>query len=96
MAVDYVLLSEMVSGIPSRGIGLHPEEMEIKRRFVWIATSDIAILIARDKKFAVPALVRDHAGGRACDTWLCVCLLYAFDPSHMLHGKMSPVSAMVG
>ena len=89
MAVDCVLLSEMVSGIPSRGIGLHPEEMEIKRRFIRITTSDIAILIARDKKFAVPALVGDHAGGRACDAWLSVCVRYLFDPSRMLHVNVS-------
>jgi hypothetical protein len=32
----------------------------------------------------------DHACGRTCDAWLCVCALYAFEPSRMLHGKCLP------
>ena len=87
MAVNCILLSEMVSGVPSCGVGFYPEEMKSQRGFVWIATFDVAVLIARDKKFAVPALVRDHASGRTCDAWLCVYFLYALDPPHMFHDK---------
>ncbi len=87
MAIDCVLLSEMIFGVPSCGVELNTEEMKFQRRFVWVATFDVAVLIAGDKKFAVPALIRDHASGRTCNAWLCVCSFYAFDPSHMLHGK---------
>ena len=87
MAIDRVLLSEMVSGVPSCGVELNTEEMQFQGGFVWIATLDVTVLIARDKEFAVPALVRDHAGGWARDTRLSVCGLYPFDPSHVLHGR---------
>jgi len=85
--VDRVLPSEMVSCVPSCGVGLYPEKAKVKRRFVWIATFDITVLISGDKKFTVPTLIRNHASGWACDAWLSIGLLYAFDPSHMLHGK---------
>lgn len=85
MAVDGVLLPEIVFGVPSCRVGLYPKEMKFQGRLVWVATFDIAVLIGGDKKFTIPALVRGHASGWACDARLSVCLLYAFDPSHMLH-----------
>jgi len=87
MAVDCILVSEMVSGVPSCSVGLYPEEMKFQRRFIWIATFDIAVFVTRDKKFTVPTLVCDHACGGAYNAWLCLCALYAFDPSLMLHAK---------
>ena len=75
MAVDGVLLSEMVSGIPSCRVGVYPEEMKFQGRFVRIAASDVAVLITGDEEFTVPALVRDHACGRTCNAGLCLCVL---------------------
>ena len=87
MPINCVLLSEMVSGIPSRGVELNGEWLQLQWGFVWVATFDVAVPVATDEKFAIPALICDHAGGRTRDAWLSVCVLYPFNPSPMLHGK---------
>jgi len=71
MAMDCVLLSEIVSGVPSCSVGRYPKEMKVQRRFVWIATFDVAVHVTADEEFTVPALVGDHAGGWTCDAGLC-------------------------
>ena len=94
MAVDCVLISEMVSGIPSRGVELNGEWLQLQRRFEWVATFDVAVPVATDEKFAIPALIRDHSGGRTFDTRLCICVLYLFDSSRMVHGSISYCSVV--
>jgi len=89
MTIDCVLLSLMVSDIPSRGVELDSEEMKFKRRSVWIATFDVTIPISGDKKFTVPALMCDHAGGRTFDTWLGLGIPDNLHSSGMIHEKIS-------
>jgi len=95
MTIDCVLLSLMVSGVPPCGVELNTEEVKFEWGFVRIATFDVTILIARDKKFTVPALIRNHARGWTFDTWLRFRLPDNFHSSGMIHGWLCSNGWMV-
>ena len=89
MAVDCVLLSKMVFGVPPCGVELNTEEVKFEWGFVRKATFDVAVLIAGDKKLTVPALIGYHASGWTFHTWLGLGIPDNLHSSGMIHEKIS-------